>query len=251
MAKFGHVLISGIVTIVIAVATGVSGSWLTTQSGSWSILGWPICVFAFGYAGISALHVWRISSLQMKGMRMMRDDPKWFEEAKRRYQETIPRNDPAKEKLIPLLNGIVRPLQQGAVPEIDSALQHIPDGNPQGRFMILLMHVCLASILHRLDSQGQSHLSSSFKDFAISQWDRPPEMTVDSDHKLFAYSQQQLRDTLVSPNEEQLEDVGLTLLSITVPDQEHFTAGAALACGQTAHACWQQASVITQHVMEA
>ncbi len=160
------------------------------------------------------------------------------------------KNNPANEMLAPLLNGIIQPLQQGVVQQIDNAVQHIQGGNSQGRFMLLMMHVCLASVLHRLGRGPQGHLASSFKDFAISQWDRPPNMTLDSVHKLFAYSQQQLGDTLVNPNDDQLEGVGLALLSIVVPDQEQFTTGAALACGQAAHACWQQASAITENVME-
>ncbi len=159
------------------------------------------------------------------------------------------KGDTTKDKLIPLLNGIVQPLQQGATPQIQNAVENIQDGDSQGRFMLLMLHVCLASILHRLDRGNQSQMSSSFKDFAIAQWDRPPNMSIDSVHKLFGYTQQQLGDTLVNPNDDQLEDVGLTLLSNAVPDQEQFTTGAALACGQAAHACWQQASSITQNVM--
>ena len=161
-------------------------------------------------------------------------------------------DDAQREKLVPLLNGIVQPLQHGAVQQIGDAVNHIQDGNSQGRLMLLMMHVCLASILHRLDRENarQSCLSSSFKDFAISQWDRPPNMTIDAVHKLFAYSQQELGDKLVNPNDDQLVDLGLTLLSIAVPDQQQFTTGAALAWGQAAHACWRHASAITDKVME-
>lgn len=249
MAKFGHVLISGIVWIVIALGVGIFGFWLTTQSDFWPILGWPIAIICLGFAGVSALHLWRITTLQMRGMRMMRDNPQAFETAKRAYKQAIHPID--KEKLIPLLAGIVQPLQQGAVQQIDRAVQHIDDGKSKGRFMLLLMHVCLAAILHCLDRGRHSDLSSSFKDFAISQWDRPPNMTDTSVHKLFAYSQQELGETLVDPNDDQLNDVGLTLLSIAVPHQEQFTTSATLACGQAARACWQQASAITQDVMES
>lgn len=90
MAKFGHLLISGIVWIAIAVGVGVFGSWLTKQAGFWPILGWLIAIIGFGFAAISALQVWRITSLQMHGMRIMRDDPEGFAEAKRRYESALP-----------------------------------------------------------------------------------------------------------------------------------------------------------------
>lgn len=156
---------------------------------------------------------------------------------------------PTAETLIQLLDGLVQPLQQGAVQQIDNAIQHIEGSEAQGRFMTLMMHTCLASTLHCLD-RDQSNLSSLFKTFAISQWERPPTMSIDSDHKLFTYSQQQLGDTLVSPNDDQLADIGITLLSIALPDQQQFTAGAALACGQAAHTCWQQANAITEDAIK-
>ena len=87
MAKFGHVFISGIVWIAIAIGIGILGSWLTILSGLWPILGWLLTIIGYGFAGLSALHLWRITSYQIRGMRMMRDDPERFKELKRRYEE--------------------------------------------------------------------------------------------------------------------------------------------------------------------
>ena len=156
-----------------------------------------------------------------------------------------------RDKLVPLLNAIIRPLEYSAVERINSALRHIEDPNSQGRFMLLLMHVCLASILQRIDSGNgrRTGLSTAFKDFAISQWHRPRGVTIDSDQKLFAYTQQELGDKLLSPDEAQLVDVGLTLLSMALPGQEEFTTGAALVCGQAALTCWRQAAVEADKAM--
>jgi hypothetical protein len=93
MSKFGHVLISGIVWIVIAIGVGVLGSWLITPARGWPILGWPLAIIGFGFAGMSALHLWRMTSLQMQGLRMMRDNPEGFQEAKRRYEDAMRRID--------------------------------------------------------------------------------------------------------------------------------------------------------------
>ena len=93
MAKFGHTLISGIVWIAIAIGIGYFGFWLTKQSDSLAILGWPIAIIGYGFAGMTILHVWRITSMQLRGMRMMRADPEGFEEAKRSYEETMRRID--------------------------------------------------------------------------------------------------------------------------------------------------------------
>mgnify|MGYP001588157761 CR=1 FL=1 len=91
MAKFGHVFISGIVWIVIAAGIGILGSWLTSVSGICCYLGWLLAVVGYGFAGLSLLHLWRMTTFQMRGMRMMRDDPERFAEARRRYEEAMHR----------------------------------------------------------------------------------------------------------------------------------------------------------------
>ena len=57
---------------------------MTTFDGFWFVVGW-------GFAVMSGLHLWRIASLQMKGMRMMREDPKGFPRVKQQYDEAMPR----------------------------------------------------------------------------------------------------------------------------------------------------------------
>jgi len=93
--KFGHVFISGLVWILISACIGLCGSWLTLQSGGWPILGWPMTIIGFGFAVMSASHLWRVTNLQRQGMRMMRDDPQGFAEAKRCYEEAMRRADEA------------------------------------------------------------------------------------------------------------------------------------------------------------
>lgn len=155
-----------------------------------------------------------------------------------------------QDELAPLLNGIVRPLQRTAVEKINMALRHIPEGDGQGRFMLLLLHVCLASILQRLNthkgvSKGKSR---AFKEFAISTWDRPPGMSAESDQKLFGYTQQYLGEKLAHPACP-LVDVGLTLLSLALPNEEGFATSAAEDCGRAARACWVQASLETDKAL--
>lgn len=91
MAKFGHVLISGLIWIALEVGIGLVGIWMTGLDGLWSILGWIIVVVAFGSASMSAGHLWRVTWFQVKGMRMMRDDPEEAVEARRRYEEAVRR----------------------------------------------------------------------------------------------------------------------------------------------------------------
>lgn len=96
MAKFGHIFISGLIWIALEVGIGLVGIWMTGLDGLWCILGWIIVVVAFGSASMSAGHLWRITSFQVKGMRMMRimrmrmvgDDPEAVE-ARRRYEEAV------------------------------------------------------------------------------------------------------------------------------------------------------------------
>ena len=61
MAKFGHVLISGLIWIAIAIGIGLLGSWMTTLGGIWSVLGWIIALAGYGFAVMSGLHLWRIT----------------------------------------------------------------------------------------------------------------------------------------------------------------------------------------------
>lgn len=153
--------------------------------------------------------------------------------------------------LVPLLNAMIRPIRDSAVEQIQLALREIEDEELQARFKLLLMHVCLASVLYRLDHRRGSPagLSSQFRNLAISQFSRPRDLTLASYHKIFAYIQQQLGDKLVSPDENQLVDVGVTLLSAAVPAQEEFTSVSALACGKAAHACWRHAALEANRVL--
>ncbi len=156
-----------------------------------------------------------------------------------------------KDKFVLLLNGILRPLQNSAVEQINLALRYIPDHDSKGRIMLLFMHVCLASILHKLDSgDGSSReMSNAFKTFAISKWDRPPGMNIDSVHKLFAYTRQEVENKLAVSDDRSIKDVGLTLLSMAQPNQEQFSLDASIACGKAAYACWRQAALETDKTL--
>ena len=91
MAKFGHVFISGIIWVTLAAGVGVLGSWMTTFDGFWFVVGWLLAIVGWGFAVMSGLHLWRITSLQMKGLRMMREDAKGFTRVKQQYDEAMPR----------------------------------------------------------------------------------------------------------------------------------------------------------------
>jgi len=150
-----------------------------------------------------------------------------------------------KDSLVPLLNCIARPLTYTAKDSIMTARRHIPDEEGRRCFMQLLMHVCLASTLARLDCRNVAPkgMSKAFKDFAISGWDRPAGVSVESDYILFEYTQRQIGDKLLDSSEDAMADVGLTLLSIALPDCQQFTTEAAIACAQAAQECWRQAAV--------
>jgi hypothetical protein len=85
--KFGYTLIAGILWIAIAVGIGILGSWLTTRGGGWPILGWILAVLGWGFAGLSVVQLWRMTSMQIKGMRMMRNQPEDFERARQEFEQ--------------------------------------------------------------------------------------------------------------------------------------------------------------------
>ncbi len=91
MAKFGHVFISGTIWIAIAAGIGVLGSWMTGLDGVWCVVGWLLAMVGWGFAVMSAVHLWRITSLQIKGMRMVRDDPEGFARLSQQYDEAMRR----------------------------------------------------------------------------------------------------------------------------------------------------------------
>jgi hypothetical protein len=148
-----------------------------------------------------------------------------------------------------LLNGIVGPLQQSAVEQINLALQHISDRDAQGRFMILLWNVCVASIVRRLERKGLNELATTFTSFALSHFDRPSGMNIKSVRDFFMATRQDIADKLGSADEETLADAGLSLLSVAFPDQQEFTKAAALSCGNAAHMCAKQAAIETDKVL--
>ena len=79
--KFGPTFISGIVWILIALGIGVLGSRIT------GTVGWAVSLLGFGFAGLSIWHLSRITLLQWKGMRMMKEDPQAFAELRRSYED--------------------------------------------------------------------------------------------------------------------------------------------------------------------
>lgn len=93
MARFGHVIVSGIAWILLALGLGFFGLWLIARPGLWGVLGWPVAFAGFGFAVMSAVHLWRITRLKVQGMRWERADPEGFEEARREYDEAMRRQD--------------------------------------------------------------------------------------------------------------------------------------------------------------
>lgn len=89
MAKFGHTLIAGIVWIAIAFGVGIGGALIEQRwDGSiWKIVGWIMMIAGFGFGTISGLTLIRITRLQIKGMRMMRDNPEEFAKLRQQYYE--------------------------------------------------------------------------------------------------------------------------------------------------------------------
>lgn len=79
--KFGHMLIPGIIWILIALGVGVLGAWLG------GIFGRLVSFVGFGFAALSTWYLSRITLLQWKGMRMMKEDPQAFAELRRGYED--------------------------------------------------------------------------------------------------------------------------------------------------------------------
>ncbi len=89
MPKFGHWLLAGVAWILIALTIGVLGAWLFYQTGIWRFVGVILMFAGFGFAGLSALHVFRMINLQLLAVETMLDDPEAFEEAGREYEEAV------------------------------------------------------------------------------------------------------------------------------------------------------------------
>lgn len=158
----------------------------------------------------------------------------------------------SEDAMIPLLSGITRPLQQdGVLEQANSALRHISNQDAKGRFMKLLWHVCLSSVLQRIcETDGlQRGLADSFEAFALSQWQRSPGMSLENEQVLFDFTRQQLGDQLKTPEDNTLVEVGITLLSLAIHDQKEFSTGVAFEWGQVAHSCWTLATLETDRAL--
>jgi hypothetical protein len=164
------------------------------------------------------------------------------------------RDDSVDELLVPLLAGMVQPFQNGAViEEIGSALREVPDDAARGRFVHMLWQVCLSSILSRIEDTSNlpSGLSDSFKKFALAQWQRSPGMTLKSEHKIFDYTRQQIGNRLNRPSEDTLIEIGVTMLSLAIQNQEQFSGQIALEWGRTASSCWRLARLETDKALRS
>lgn len=85
MAKFGHVLISGIAWILICVLVAILGGRLGGALGT--VLSWVGWLFA----ALAAWHLIRMTSLQIRGMRMAQQDPEGFARLREEYEDALRR----------------------------------------------------------------------------------------------------------------------------------------------------------------
>jgi hypothetical protein len=156
---------------------------------------------------------------------------------------------PSDAELTGLLEGIVQPITTSATREIELAKPHFKDQVSEGRFLLLLMSVCLASILRRLKEEGRDKLSAAFRDFAVSQWHHPPSVTIASVKGFVDYVGQEVADKLLEPDADEISDFGISVLSMAILDEERFTVRAGLACGLAAYACWTEAARYADKVL--
>ena len=87
MAKFGRKFLSGLPWIVIGVAVGIWGSRIE------GIFGWILSIVGFGWAILGALHLYRVTSYTIKGMRMMEEDPEEWARLKQDYEDAVEQLD--------------------------------------------------------------------------------------------------------------------------------------------------------------
>jgi len=99
---------------------------MTGLSGFWSIVGWLLALIGYGFAISATVHLCRITSLQIKGMRMMREDPQAFEAAKRRYEGAMRESEEDRKR-----SSYTYPLEAdemaGTAPEINAATAKIDE----------------------------------------------------------------------------------------------------------------------------
>jgi len=97
MGSLGKKLISGIVWIIISVGIGFWGTTLSESSGFVGILGWIISFIGFGFAIMSASHLFKLVSYHKKGVKMKEENPEAFEKLRKKYEEAS-RSSQHKEK---------------------------------------------------------------------------------------------------------------------------------------------------------
>lgn len=87
MGSLGKKLISGISWILISVGIGFWGASLSESSGLVGVLGWIISFFGFGFAIMSASHLYKLVSYHRKGVEMKEENPEAFEKLRKEYEE--------------------------------------------------------------------------------------------------------------------------------------------------------------------
>jgi hypothetical protein len=91
MAKVGHILISGIIWIVIAIGIGGLGFWMTRWGGLWCVSGWAMVIVCGGFVGITASQLCSLIWLSMKSLRMMRHHPEEYARLKTQFDDAMRR----------------------------------------------------------------------------------------------------------------------------------------------------------------
>ena len=161
------------------------------------------------------------------------------------FSKLFGRSSPPQQDLIPLLDGVVGTLEGDAKPAITESLAGL-DQTESGRCLMNYMFITIASVAnsikHHIPGPKGDDYSKAFEHLALSTTDRSPGITEAKQAQLYQYVIGEVSNGLKSGNPDSIEDVGLTVLSLSCLDREGFPPDMVDRCGNAAYACWQYAA---------
>lgn len=160
------------------------------------------------------------------------------------FSKLFGKSSPPRQDLIPFLDGVVGTLEGDAKSAITESLAGL-NQTESGYCLMNYMFITIASIANSLKyhipgPKGDDY-SKAFEHLALSKIDRPSGITEAKQAKLYQYIIGEVSNDLKSGNRDSIEDVGLTILSLSCLDKEGFPPDMVSKCGDAAYACWQYA----------
>lgn len=164
------------------------------------------------------------------------------------FSKLFGKSSPPQKELIPFFDGVVETLEGDAKSIITESLANL-NSTESGLCLMNYMFISIASVSNSLKLAKGEDYSNAFEQLALSKVDRPSRITKAKQDKLYQYIISEVSNNLKNGSHGSIEDVGVTILSLSCLDREGFPPDMATKCGNAAYKCWKNAAQRTNKIL--